>query len=170
MGFGLAQNGEVFEDDEAHHPIQCTEYFGYLVVPNKYLKRQNTKKDIDGQYLHRMVVYTFGDKHGKTYNPALVIDHIDMNHRNNNVSNLELVTKAVNLARAVRICPESKDCVNRLLDHLRDVAAVSRLSLAIQIADIERDLGIDITHLLKLEDIEKLLEIPNQNVILNEGE
>ena len=56
-----------------------------------------------GRYVHRMVVFSFGDKNGRLYSERGyydVVDLVDMNHKNNNVENLELVSNGINLYRA----------------------------------------------------------------------
>lgn len=59
-----------------------------------------------------MVVFSFGDCYGKPYNPKLVIDHRDMNHKNNSVENLEQITQLRNLWRAWYITKDKK-CFSR---------------------------------------------------------
>lgn len=46
--------------------------------------------------------FHFGDMYGNKYigNPNLVIDHFDMNHKNNAVSNLQMISNVRNLWRA----------------------------------------------------------------------
>ena len=58
-----------------------------------------------------MVVYAFGDVNHKKFKewPNFEIDHLDMNHRNNNISNLQLVSHGINLFRAYRKCGGSTD-------------------------------------------------------------
>lgn len=61
-----------------------------------------------------MVVYSFGDRLGSTYigSPGFVIDHYDMNHKNNSVENLEQITVVRNLWRAWYIT-KSDNCKRR---------------------------------------------------------
>lgn len=81
---------------------------GYSVIPDELLTlsrpsgkiKLNNGNFVYGKYLHRMIVYSFGDCKGNAYNTDLVIDHLDMNHSNNAVSNLEQVSKGRNLFRA----------------------------------------------------------------------
>lgn len=49
-------------------------------------------------YVHRLVAEAFH----KDFNPLLQVDHLDMNKRNNHVSNLEMVTNRVNQLRQRR--------------------------------------------------------------------
>ena len=126
-------------------------YNGYCVVPNRYLNIKNNEQNINGLFLHRMMVYAFGDRNGKKYVKGMVIDHVDMDHKNNAVDNLELVTEVVNLARAVVICPTPL-CCSRLEQYLKDVAGYSKLGLAMMLGEIEKDLGFSILPYLSAVD------------------
>lgn len=67
------------------------------MIPKKYL---NCGKDL---FLHRMVVYSFGDcknREFSNYGWRNVIDHLDMDHDHNYKSNLQLVSQGINLFRA----------------------------------------------------------------------
>lgn len=82
---------------------------GYLFIADEDLQLTNPSGVIltkagpmHGKYLHRMVVYSFGDMYGNRYisNPNSVVDHFDMNHKNNDVSNLQQISNVRNLWRA----------------------------------------------------------------------
>lgn len=62
-------------------------------------------KPLTGEFLHRLVVFSFGDKdgrpfvkHGKGWRS--VIDHVNMNKMNASVENLQLVSDGINRFRA----------------------------------------------------------------------
>lgn len=89
---------------------------GYYFIPDIYLDLPTPSGEIEtangtkvrGKYLHRMVVFTFGDRNHSPYNSNLVIDHIDMNHKNNSVENLQQITQLRNLWRAYYLCRGEK--------------------------------------------------------------
>lgn len=129
LGFYLDKNGKVYKRsiDYGFNSQEC-----YIeVVPEKdingycFIKDSKSKTaiktvsgDVNGYYVHRMVVFTFGDKNGVSYNSKgvkSVIDHIDMDHSNNAVSNLEIVSDGINLFRAYWKT-KSKSCLSRLTD------------------------------------------------------
>lgn len=72
-----------------------------LSVPSGEIKTKSGEIK-HGKYLHRMVVYSFGDRLGNKYisDRRVVIDHFDMNHSNNSVENLEQISNVRNLWRA----------------------------------------------------------------------
>ena len=70
-----------------------------LKVPSSEIRLKDGRT-IRGKYLHRMVIFSFGDRNGQPYNPNLVIDHVDMNHANNSVWNLDQISYGLNLFRA----------------------------------------------------------------------
>lgn len=130
----ISDDGTVFMissrfDDILH--ICCSEiddleyYNGYLIVPNKYLTKKVSS--MPGQYLHRMVVYSWGDCNHKPFKeyPNFEIDHIDLNHNNNNVSNLQLVSHGINLFRAYRKCGGKIDgtsnCCSRFKEYYKSL-------------------------------------------------
>jgi|SRR5699024_2715684 len=49
------------------------------------------------KYIHRLVAEAY---HSKSYEPGLVVNHIDHNPRNNYASNLEFITQGANLRKA----------------------------------------------------------------------
>ena len=64
-----------------------------------------------------MVVFSFGDKNGRLYSERGyydIVDHVDMNHKNCDVSNLELVSNGINLYRAW-VRTNNQDCYNRFI-------------------------------------------------------
>lgn len=55
-------------------------------------------------FVHRLVVFTFGDKNGNQYiDDNSDVDHIDENKTNNNINNLEIITHKENMNRKYRI-------------------------------------------------------------------
>lgn len=95
--------------DIQYAKIQLDYSKNYPIVPNEYLTKK--VQNMSGQYLHRMVVYSWGDCNGKLFKeyPNFDIDHIDMNHSNAAVKNLQLVSHGINLFRAYRKCGGSID-------------------------------------------------------------
>ena len=140
-GIWLSRSGKAYEDEAGTKEIKLVPYNGYYIVPNEYLEKKD--KLNPGQFIHRMIVYRFGDCFGKPYVKGMEVDHLDMDHSHNNVENLEVVPKVVNLARAVASIP-SKDCIDRLVKFIKDISQQDALAGAIQLAIIEKDLGVDI--------------------------
>ena len=110
-GVYIDADGTFYSDSKGSRIIELLEApNGYLYIPNCYLKIQNTISVktpdqtvvVEGQWAHKMVVFSWGDRNGQKYNENLPIDHINMNHKDNRVENLEIVPTAVNLARAIR--------------------------------------------------------------------
>ena len=90
---------------------------------------------VEGKYYHRIVVYSFGDKNGRKYaSKGLrnVIDHIDMNHCNNSVQNLQLVSHGINLFRAY-YKTGSGDCATRFKEYYKSLDEIDRHILNIEI-------------------------------------
>lgn len=59
--------------------------------------------EFDGEYVHRIIVFTFGDCNNKPFGYSsirTVIDHKNMNHFDSSVENLEQITNGMNLFRA----------------------------------------------------------------------
>lgn len=110
-GVYLTTNGDVYSlNDRLITPLEDEN--GYQFIPDEDLPKlkfpsgfitmkDGTKKR--GKYLHRMMVFTFGDCNSKKYDDKLVIDHRDMNHANNAIYNLEQISQGLNLARAYYI-------------------------------------------------------------------
>lgn len=88
---------------------------GYLYIADEDVKNLNkpsalvndkvSKKKVPGKWVHHVVVYTFGDVDGSDFCEfkkgfRCVVDHLDMNKRNNSVENLQLVSFGINLFRA----------------------------------------------------------------------
>lgn len=69
--------------------------------PTEITRMDGTKTK--GTFVHRMVVFSHGDKDGRPYTSKgrrCVVDHIDMDHSHNEKSNLQLVSHGINLWRA----------------------------------------------------------------------
>ena len=94
LGFYVRADGKFFEDKEQKKEIELQkDDAGYLYY----------EKDGKKTYAHRIVVFTFGDCRGMQYNKygfRSIIDHLDMKHSNNDVTNLQLVSQGINLFRA----------------------------------------------------------------------
>ena len=88
-GVYLTEDGHAWTDETLTKEVEYIYENGYIMVPNKYLIVKDSEGT--GQYLHRMMVYAFGDRNGNPYTKGLVIDHINMNHYDNSVQNLEIV-------------------------------------------------------------------------------
>lgn len=108
IGIYVSDTGKIFKDKNGENEIIPSEdERGYLFYEtdksSTLIKMKNKCFKTTGFYIHRIVVYTFGDCHGYPYNANGLksdIDHIDMNHKNNSVSNLEIVSHGINLLRA----------------------------------------------------------------------
>ena len=94
LGFYVRSDGKFFEDEDQTKEIKLEkDESGY-----KYFE-----KDGKRTYAHRIVVFTFGDCNGREYTPRgkrNIIDHLNMKHWDNDVSNLQLVSNGINLFRA----------------------------------------------------------------------
>lgn len=92
-----------------------------------------------GKYIHKLIVYSFGDCNGRKYafeGYRSIIDHIDMNHENNSVSNLQLVSKGINLFRAY-YKTTSENCKKRFYDYYNNLDYIEK-----KITDTEIELDI----------------------------
>lgn len=106
IGIYVSDDGKIYLDEKGLNEIIPSEDSrGYLFYESNKSKTKIQSKNgnmTTGYYLHRIVVFTFGDCNGNLYNSNGLksdIDHIDMNHKNNSVSNLEIVTHGINLLR-----------------------------------------------------------------------
>jgi len=84
-----------------------------------------------GKYLHRMMVFSFGDCNGVPYTPTgfrSIIDHKDMNHKNNAIENLQLVSEGINLFRAYYFT-KSKTCEERFKSYYNSLEDIDKLIL-----------------------------------------
>lgn len=134
-GIYISRQGNVLDSSERKIDLIESED-GYLLVPSsnlaikKAVSKVNDKNGniAEGVYVHRMVVFSFGDKNGKKYNPSFLIDHIDMNHKNNNVENLELVTDEINLFRAF-YKTNSSECKKRFLNKYESLSEIEKFIL-----------------------------------------
>lgn len=114
-------------------PVKTNE--GYMTIPKNELQYSN--KD---HYLHRMVVFSWGDKNGRTFltdQRRNIVDHVDMNHANNRVDNLELVSEGINLFRAY-YKTMSSNCKARFLDYYNKLDDLDK-----RILDKEIDMDIE---------------------------
>ena len=84
----------------------------------------NTISVIKGVFVHRMVVFSFGDCNGRSFNADLfVVDHLDMDHKNNSVFNLEQVTDIMNKFRAYYALPYTGKCRDRFFAALHNIGS-----------------------------------------------
>jgi len=89
---------------------------GYWMISKDDL---GTETDL---YLHRMVVYSWGDCNDRPFTSTgmrNVVDHLDMNHDNNCKENLQLVSEGINLFRAyykTAVTQSRRDVCNPSLD------------------------------------------------------
>lgn len=139
LGFYLDKNGRVYKKNKGCLLNSC-EYYSEI-IPEKdingycFIKDPESKTviktasgDTNGYYVHRMVVFTFGDKNGVSYNSKgvkSVIDHIDMDHSNNAVANLEIVSDGINLFRAYWKT-KSQSCLTRLTEFYNSLDELGR--------------------------------------------
>lgn len=127
MVYGSVVLGDVFSDKNGTCPIPLSEDIsGYYFIEDRNLpiggsySSKITLPDgstTTGKYVHRMVVFSFGDCHGRMYAERGyydTVDHIDMNHKNNSVDNLELVSYGINLYRAY-VKTNIGDCYARFM-------------------------------------------------------
>ena len=87
--------------------------------------------DNTSHFIHRMVVFTFGDKHGKTSLTNMEIDHVNGNKHRNIPENLERIPAIVNKYRAYE--NEYSGAKERLE---RELESMSRLELIDAIINI----------------------------------
>lgn len=150
-GVYLSASGKIFTaaDKTKKEIFPEKDINGYLFIDDKNLpglsfpsgdiQKQNNQK-AKGKYLHRMIVFTFGDCYGRKYNDCksrAIIDHIDMNKENCSVSNLQLVSTNINLFRAYY---KSKDinCEKRFKDYFNSLDDIDK-----KIAEIEIKLDLE---------------------------
>lgn len=87
---------------------------GYLYA-NLFVGKGKTKKRVSLR-IHRLVVEAFVGKIRK----GLTVDHLDFNKQNNDISNLEVVTRAENLRRYHKAFNHKWNCRN--IGHSHSVA------------------------------------------------
>lgn len=115
---------------------------GYLFISDEDMSLKTSSsliktKDGDsirGKYLHRIVVFSFGDCKGRKYSAngiRSIIDHKDMNHKNNAVENLELVSQGINLFRAYYLC-NSEGTKQRFEDYYNSLSSMDRRILELE--------------------------------------
>lgn len=127
-GLWVSRSGDVYVDSAKEIPITFEEDInGYYFIPEDKLPIKSICSKITlpdgttvlGRYVHRMVVFSFGDRRGVQYSERGyydVVDHIDMNHKNNCVENLEFVSNGINLYRAF-VKTKSTDCYDRFIKY-----------------------------------------------------
>lgn len=126
IGVYVSNLGNVYRDENGEEKIDPEiDISGYLFIkdidlnltsPSSEIIRKSDLKPIKGKYVHRMVAYSFLDK-TKLRDTRYEVDHIDMNHENNSVENLDLVYKAVNLFRAWKLTG-GQNCLKRYSDYM----------------------------------------------------
>ena len=110
-GIWLREDGTAWADEVCTKQIEpSTDVSGYKYIPDTLLNAAPSSflldisgEQVRGKYLHRMMVFSFGDKNGRPYQSAgirSIIDHVNMNHSDNRVENLQLVSNGINLFRA----------------------------------------------------------------------
>ena len=96
LGIWVRSDGKFFKDRNQTEPITLEKTDdGYLMY-----RDPNTGK---GPYAHRIMVFTFGDCDGREYQSKghrCIVDHKNMKHWDNDISNLQLVSNGINLFRA----------------------------------------------------------------------
>lgn len=131
---------------------------GYLYITEKDVEKLNISlkcdvEDINGEivlsceFVHRIVVFSFGDKDGRDFNVSkrtmrCEIDHINMNKSDPSVSNLQLVSKGINLFRAyyktASVPASGTFCKNRFATYYNSLDPIDRMILDKEISlDLE---------------------------------
>ena len=143
-GVYLTRDGHAYikklEDEYYQEVKYITTENDYKLVPNSYLSIKDQKNP--GQWLHRMIVYTFGDCNGKKYSvyKGYDVDHFDMCHFNNAVENLQFVPHGINLFRAMDRT-NSQPCKDRFMEYYNSLNDIEKMILEEQIkADIRGEL------------------------------
>lgn len=147
VGVFISEDGKVFDSSEKLiEPL--TDKSGYKFLDETVLKTEKPLQTIiddkgiprKGFYLHRMIVFSFGDKNGRNYlNTGVrnIVDHLDMNHGNNAKSNLQLVSNGINLFRAY-YKTNTDACKERLINYWN---TLSELEKKIFLMEIEMDIN-----------------------------
>lgn len=141
--------GKVFRDKDLQEEIKPYEDInGYLFIRDEDLKLpkpsgiiKTASGDMHGKYIHRMVVFAFGDRLGRPYlqkGNDIVIDHCDMNHKNNSWDNLEQITSLRNLWRAWYLT-KSKICFARYAAERKRISELPDGNLIIEDFLIEKE-------------------------------
>lgn len=167
VGLWFSRNGDIFRtelnnEENPERYLSTTGKMFYKVLPemsaNGYLflsdrnipypgrgssiiKRGEDEREVYGKYIHQMIVFTYGDKDGRKYSSVgirNVIDHIDIDHGNNSVENLQLVSYGINLFRAyyktkMKNYKDIDNCETRFKNYYNNLDAVDRKILDIEI-------------------------------------
>lgn len=154
-GVFLTRDGEVFKAENGPELIDFSKKIfpilskdGYFFIPDTEMRPKvpsgiiidSQGNHINGKYLHRMMVFSFGDCNGRVYSSTgvrSVIDHVSMNRTNNSIDNLQLVSFGINLFRAY-YKTKNKECEERFKEYYRNLDEIDRKILDIEIGlDIE---------------------------------
>lgn len=116
------------EEISGYLVIDKTKIPGCKIYPNEVRKQLKNGSFINAEYVHRMVVYTHGDCNGNSFLQNKVIDHIDMNKKNNKIENLELVSTGINLFRAYdKTVGEARiACLERLDNYYNSLKTIEK--------------------------------------------
>lgn len=151
-GYGYGYTNEDPEnqfDDLCLYPVEIEQSIsGYPFVDEKYMAPNSNSSTITkmdrtetkGKYVHQMVVFSFGDCNGNPYTSIgirNIIDHLDMNHNNNDYHNLQLVSYGINLWRAYAKTKSKtsaeNNCEKRFKDYVKSLDEIDREILMMEI-------------------------------------
>lgn len=156
IGIFVTRGGELYQAPFGSEKIDIDKRIipsisenGYLYITEKDVEnlRVSLKQSVvDGmfgevidscEFVHRIVVFSFGDKDGRDFNKykrtmRYEIDHINMNKADPRVENLQLVSKGVNLFRAYYNTANSNGkeyCKKRFKDYYDKLDEIDKMIL-----------------------------------------